>query len=137
MKHGTVTNGRTTTYYGNDAQSYLARQAAMFCADQKAATELVTNCTGPNYRAALVDALQKMGYKFTKKLIEELNQRDAASEAKLIAKHLAKKKESFRSFELADTPTGSKCEFCKLKIKKGTTYYDGGRGARAHVACTL
>lgn len=137
MKHGIVTNGRTTTYYGNEAQNYLARQAAMFCADQKAATELVTNCTGPNYRAALVDELQKMGYKFTKKLIEELNQRDAANEAKLLAKLLAEKKARFRNFELTDTQTGSKCEFCKLKIKKGSTYYDGGRGARAHVACTL
>lgn len=136
MKHGIVTNGRNTTYYGNEAQKYMARQAAMFCDDQERATRYVTECGSPDYRAALVSELRKMGFEFDEKLIDELNQRDIAAEAKTASERLAKLKETYRdTYPEVSMRTTSKCAFCKLGIKKGTSYYDGGKGRRAHTTC--
>lgn len=135
MKHGITSNGRTTTYYGNDAQQYMARQAALFCLDKIQAVEMVKNARTPGYRGVLVEELAKQGFTVSKKSIKAFDAADVARMAKERAEELAKVKSIYREYPLSSVSTSSKCSFCKRSIAKRTAYYDGGKSRRAHVGC--
>jgi hypothetical protein len=135
MKHGVVTNGRTATYYGNEATRFMARMSATYCNSQKQAVEMVENARG-GHRKVLVEELQKLNYVFDKKWLDELYQKEEQEELEAQERARAKARAKYRAFPIEEKTTRSKCKLCGKFILKGAQYHDGGRvEGRAHVAC--
>jgi len=135
MRHGMVTNGRTTTYYGDDAQRMMARMSAQYCTSQAEADEKVEKVTSVYVRKYLVEALERVGYKFDPAKLAEYNARDEKMEAEQKAAAIVRHKARHRENPVLTKTTSSKCNFCQKRITKGQQYHDGGKGQRAHVAC--
>ena len=78
-KHGTVRSGKNTTYYGNDATDYMAKQWMVNCFDNRKAAKFVNEQKDGPYKDALIahgkrlriieDAKKKGRVKACKKLL--------------------------------------------------------------------
>ncbi len=135
MKHGIVHNGRSTTYYGNDATRYLAHRSAVFTFSKKEAAQKLRNAMSVGFRMLLAEELKAQGYSFSETYLKRLNKKTEAEEKKHAEEQLAHQKGQLRQFPTTTKPTSSKCVLCRKPIKKGTEYHDGEKGNRAHVVC--
>lgn len=134
MKHGVVTDGRTTTYYGNSATRYFASQSALYTRDQEEATSKVEASRG-DMRKILIEELEKLGYKFNKKWLKEQYDKEEAEEEEAKLRWAKTVREKMRKHPLGTKSTRSKCSICRGTISKSEDYHDGGVGHRAHVRC--
>lgn len=69
MKYGVFTNGRTTTYYGNDATAALAWMSMLTAISQSDAEKKVLKAAG-SFQLALLDSMSKQGFIEPEKYIE-------------------------------------------------------------------
>jgi len=135
VKHGIVTNGKTTTYYGNAATTAMARMMASHCFSQEEAREAVERSCG-ELREALIEALVAKGYVFKKKWLDELREKEKKEEGEARERARARHRAKYREFPVETRTTRSKCRLCRNYIRKGEPYHDGGvRGGRAHARC--
>lgn len=134
MKHGIVTNGRTTTYYGNAATDLLVRQTAAHTYSKKEAIERLRASSSVSFFERLVEALKRVNSTFTEKELVTLRKHVEKEAARREAEALANRKADIRRNPKSKTPTTSRCMLC-MKTLKGSEYYDGGRGHRTHVVC--
>ncbi len=61
MKHGRVTNGRTTTLYGDDAAIYLARRWVSHCFNRQKCSKYINAQEAGVYKDALIEWAKKVG----------------------------------------------------------------------------
>ena len=61
MKHGRVTNGRTTTFYGDDAQVELARMWVTHCFSRRECAKWINEQTLGVYRDAMIEWAKRLG----------------------------------------------------------------------------
>jgi hypothetical protein len=60
MKHGVVTNGYSTTYYGNAAIDYMAQQWIANCSDNRRAAKFINEQKDGPYKEALIRCAKQM-----------------------------------------------------------------------------
>lgn len=155
MRHGVVTNGRTTTYYGSAAVSALAQMSAAHTDTWKEAEKKILSSKGA-YRQALIDVLvgrslsldgkyrNYKNFEITSDLQAKL---DATAEQERLAEEKAKQKAVRRhkqelreklkgkSAKIARySPNIRSCSLCGKVILIGHKYKSVGK-RYAHDAC--
>lgn len=148
MKHGYVTNGRTTTLYGRVANTFVAKKMAENCDTHDQAIAAIKRSTGA-MRESLIANLHgkfllteednedsRKQFLVTPKLEKELEELDlqravAAKEEQYKANKLFLKSQTSQE---AKSTLKIKCLVCKKAITKGQQYRKYKR-LRAHKGC--
>lgn len=123
MKNGMVTNGRTTTLYGNTATQWLANQSAAFVASKDEAIEKIRSAGG-NFRECLIVAFRARGFDIPEELVEQLREEEAEKERQVVARVRAAKAAEWRAEPLIPATTRSLCKRCDQPIKKGEVCHE-------------
>lgn len=136
MKHGIVRSGRTTTYYGDDANNMMARISASHTYTQEEAEKKVLSAGG-KYRTALIAELEHIRFKFDHEPFK-------TKLAEQVAEEKVRAKQRHREARLADLrrgvtriakmPLKIPCGYCKTPILKDQAYWRYSR-QRAHLKC--
>jgi len=139
MKHGIVTNGRTTTFYGNAATMYVVRQAIASCFTLAEVEERLKNASSVMRPFYIEEALRQK-WKISAELfswMEEDDKRQEEEQKKIIHKNIVRYLASSTK-KKAKSRLSIPCFLCGGEIKGGQEYhavtYDR-KAYRGHKEC--
>lgn len=135
MKYGVFTNGRTTTYYGNDATAALAWMSMLTAISQSDAEKKVLKAAG-SFQLALLDSMSKQGFPVSDSLRKkvERKQADYKKAQESLARAALKKKFDGKPVKVAKRLISKKCALCAQDIAPLQGYQEAGQN-KAHAAC--
>jgi hypothetical protein len=135
VKNGIVTNGRTTTYYGNAANRAMAQMSLQYAASQEEVDEKILKAVGA-YQLALVEVAPLLNFKVSKELLAQVEKKQAeyAKEQEDLRINNLKKKFLTKPVKVAKRLLSKNCELCKQPIAPLQGYRDLS-SIKAHSAC--
>lgn len=135
MKEGVVSDGRTTTYYGNAANLVMAQMSMQYTNSQEEAEEKILKAGGV-YQLALMEVAPKYGFTITDELKAQVEKKQAEYKAQEEAFRIdaIKKKLGARPVKVAKRLLSQNCVLCKQPITPLQGYHDGTK-AKAHSVC--